>query len=126
MSRWSMAVIVALLVGPGCGGEPPPAEIRGTWATDHPDYAGRTMVIGPDSVAFEIGTGADARRTAHAIHDVAVETDEVVVRYGPGGRSWSLRTRLLGDGVLVLVNQPAIRWTRLTAAGDSARAVTRP
>lgn len=96
-----------------CGpDEPPPPDLRGTWTSAHPDYGGRALEIGTDSVRFHRGSEG-GRRTAHPLlGTVERQDDRWTLRYGDRGRPYELRLRLEGDTVLVLENQAHVRWTR--------------
>lgn len=110
--------LVALCAG--CGRDPVPGELLGTWSTDAPLYADRNFHVEPDTIRFETGEGAT---TSHPIEGVSVRPGDgggalYEIEYGSGGATYRFSFYRDGSGTVVFRNQPRMRWRRTeTSAG---------
>ena len=93
-----------------------PAQLLGTWQTNAPAYAGRSLFIASRSLAFSTGPSASNTYSVRS-HESLRESDGsllVVVSYRGEGGDMSLRLRLLPTNPpsLQLGERPE-RWSRL-------------
>jgi len=105
----------------GCGpseAEPnttTPEEIRGVWASDNANYAGRDMEILEEAFLFDTGDGAFE---PYIIRGIVVEQEDDGTLYDFEYSGWeggilnfSFKYRP-GDSTIVFKNQPRIVWRR--------------
>lgn len=117
------AVLLALSVywagrGSDSDLEYPPDELLGTWSTDEPRYAGRTISITEDRLTLNLG--ADGR-FSYAIEAIQIDVAEVhrmyTVHYTDEGGEQTIQLFVYDDGLLRLLNPSEVRWTRQSDGG---------
>jgi hypothetical protein len=115
------ALTVAALVSHGVFGPVPspevPEELRGTWISDDPRYAGRELEFGSNLVM--LGTGEAAGRETYPVYDVRRQAGAGVTRYlityliGRDDVTLSVIYRPGRTPSLELVNPTGVVWRRV-------------
>ena len=67
-----LPAVLALLVALACAREAVPTELIGRWTSDDPRYSDRSLEIGPESIAFGVGSGS---RMTYRVKGIERETD---------------------------------------------------
>jgi len=112
-------VVIGIAVAPYFIGPPgtplefPPDELLGTWSTNEPRYADRTMTFTTDQLVM--GLGSEGRRV-YDIESILVEVAEVhreyTISYSDADGEQSMDLFVYDDGLLRLRNPSEVRWTR--------------
>jgi len=120
--RDKLLIAVLMLILSACRPQPAPtlpAELIGTWHTDHPKYAGLYFKVSPDSFAFSTPDGAvDVYAlTKYELVESTVRkrkvTTHVLHGTSPGQEAKiSLAYEPSGGGVFRLSSQANIVWSR--------------
>jgi hypothetical protein len=117
---WGRGLLVACLCATAfaCAREAVPLDLIGTWTTNDARYAGRSLEIGAETLAF----GAEGTRTTYRMQGIerVVEegTGETVFHLyydHAGDAERELRVRTPQPGLLRLDNHSEV-WTRSGAA----------
>lgn len=117
-----LSVIPQYLVGrEGTELEFPPQELIGTWSTNDPRYADRTITITPERLGLGLGTGG---QTVHAIIAIRARDGEVRREYeityaGPEGDE-AMDVFVYDDALLQLRNPPDVLWRRVPQRASPA------
>jgi hypothetical protein len=53
----ALSILMVVCLFPGCGGEPIPPEMIGTWTTSAPSYERASMEITAETITFRDGKG---------------------------------------------------------------------
>ena len=117
----TLGILMVVCLFPGCGGEPTPPELIGTWITSAPRYERASMEITKETVTFRDGKGyAGVNRITGlekkegkdgALYEMAYEGDEG----GPFMLTFYLKEARQGKDlqtVIVYKNQKNLTWTK--------------
>ena len=113
-------VLMVGLLG-GCGREPIPMELMGTWVTSAPSYEGASMEITAETITFRNG---GALAGVNRIIGLEKKKDEGGMSYtisyeGNGGGRCALSFYFVagglgkGERVILFKNQRNLKWTRM-------------
>jgi hypothetical protein len=108
---------VALFLALACAREGVPAELIGRWTSDDPRYAGRSLEIGAERIAFGVDSGMHMTYRVQGIErevDPATGTLYRVFYDAPGEPERALQVRLPTAGRLRIENHSEL-WTREAA-----------
>jgi hypothetical protein len=117
----ALGILMVVCLFPGCGGEPVPPELIGTWTTSAPRYEKASMEITAETITFRDGKGyAGVNRITGlgkkedkdgALYEMAYEGDEG----GPFVLSFYLKQVRRGKDLHTVIeykNQKSLTWTR--------------
>ncbi len=117
----ALTILVLVWASSGCGREPIPAELLGTWFTSAPGYMGASMEITAETITFKDGKGYAGVNRIIGIEKKR-ENDETLCKLSyegdEGARfvlSFYLKEVRRGKGqdkVIVYKNQKDITWTK--------------
>ena len=114
-----LPVVFALTAVLACARESVPTELIGSWTSDDPRYADRSLAIGTETIAFDSGGGM---RTTYRMQGVERESDAGTgtlyrLYYDAAGNpEHELRVRVPNPGQLQIDNHSEL-WTRAGAPG---------
>jgi hypothetical protein len=110
-----LLVAAGLVAALGCGHEPVPTELIGSWTSDDPRYADRSFEIGAETIAF--GFGGGLRMAYRARGSDALDGALYQLYYdSPGEPERALSLRIATPGHLRIENHSEL-WTRTGAPG---------
>jgi hypothetical protein len=114
-----LPVALALVAGLACAREGVPTELIGRWTSDDPRYAGRSLEIGAERIAFGVAAGMHMTYRVQGIErevDPDAGTLYRVFYDAPGEPERALQVRLPTPDRLRIENHSEL-WTREGAPG---------
>lgn len=96
-----------------------PSAVQGTWVTDDPRYAGRTLEFGQSQVTVTFPGGRETTMVRAVRSRQRGDTIALVVRHGEAAQPQELSLGYLAapEEHLVLSNPAAVRWFRRSTGG---------
>jgi hypothetical protein len=117
----ALGILMVVCLFPGCGGEPIPPEMIGTWTTSAPGYERASMEITAETITFKDGKGYAGVNRIIGI-EKKKENDETLYKLSYEGDegvrfvlSFYLKQVRRGKGqhkVIVYKNQEDLTWTK--------------
>ena len=110
-----LRVALVLTAALACAREAVPTELIGRWTSDDPRYAGRSLEIAAEQIAFGVDAGI---RVAYRIQGIEREVDAGTLYRlyydAPGEPERVLQARVPAPGHLRIENHSEL-WTRASA-----------
>jgi hypothetical protein len=114
--RWKVGLIIGLVILAGCQGALP-SQMIGTWGTQDPRYAGRSLQIGADTIVFVADEDNKAVGSIRKVRTKARDTSIwVKIEYLDNEqKSQTAELVYLPEygGSLSFKNQPGVVWKKV-------------